>query len=142
MHRIAWLRKLDPLNLIVWAEKRGSAVEAVVAWLLLPFILLRLVLIALPMVVGLILFWTVPTVVWLATFRGVGAWDAARYAAFLASGRPQYDGPFGMNNDPATLGFGLLTIAGWVVLLSPFALVVWLLSRGEGWLRGSRRGRG
>jgi hypothetical protein len=122
----ATLRRLDPLNLIVWAERKGSLVEVVVSWLLIPFLLLRFVLVALPIVLGLTLFWTVPTVVWLTSFRHVGLRDAAGFAVFAANGRPEYEGPFGINSDPATLGFFAFTVVGWVALLALPALAVWV----------------
>jgi hypothetical protein len=141
--RTAWgvIKKLDPLNLFVWADKKHEALGAVMAWLLLPFLVLRFVAMAVPIVAALVLFWTVPCVVWLTTFRGVGFFDAARYALLVASGRPEYDGPFGMNTDPATLGFGVMTIAGWVVLLAPLA-VIWFSVLAVLELRTNRRTAG
>jgi hypothetical protein len=68
------------------------------------------------------IFWIVPTLVWLSFFHGVSPLDAASYALTLQAGRPEYDGPLGINTDPATIGFFVFTLVGWAIILGVLAL--------------------
>jgi hypothetical protein len=70
------------------------------------------------------LFWVVPTVIWLSVFHDVSVVDAGSYALFVSQGRPEYEGPGGVNTDPATMGFFLFTLVGWAVILAAIALAV------------------
>jgi hypothetical protein len=124
--------------LSVLDEPLDRMVDRVVRWmnipvigpllgiLLLPFLLIYL---AVPLIaflafgVVMTIFWTVPSVVWLSGFRGISVVDAASWALGAADGQPQYNLAFGMNNDPATIGFFLFNLLAWGAALGAVALV-------------------
>lgn len=57
-------------------------------------------------------------------FHDVGVVDAATYAAMLSQGRPEYAGPWGMNTDPATVGFFVFCVIAWVLMLGALAVAI------------------
>jgi protein-S-isoprenylcysteine O-methyltransferase Ste14 len=112
-----------------------SLITIVFSWLTFPILLAWLFIPALAFAAVLGVFWTAPTVVWLSLFHDVPFTDSLTYAVTLANGRPEYEGPFGINNDPSLIGFGLFNLAAWAAVLAPFAVawfaLMWFLDRRE-----------
>lgn len=95
-------------------------------WLAFPILLAWLFIPALAFSAVLVVFWTAPTVIWLSLFHDVPFTDSLAYALTLANGRPEYEGPFGMNQDPSLIGFGLFNVVAWAILLAPL-VIAWLV---------------
>jgi hypothetical protein len=102
----------------------GPALSILLLPVLLVVLLIPALAVTLALGVVMAIFWTVPSIVWLSGFRGVSAVDAFSWALGAANSRPQYDGPFGINNDPSTIGFALFNLVAWAAALGAVVLIV------------------
>jgi hypothetical protein len=78
--------------------------------------------------VPLLTFWIVPSIVW---FSVLGDWpvrDAADHAATLAAGPQDVPPRFGLEPlDWGVMGLFLFNVVFWLVVLAPFAALVWFV---------------
>src|SRR4051794_37697635 len=116
-----WIdRRIQPradkhlITRLVW-----SAVSTLAFWIVLPVVAVGYLIPVAGCMILLSIFWTAPTVIWLSVAHDVPASDSFSYALMLANGRPEYEGPFGVNNDPSTIGFFLFNVVAWGLVIAP-----------------------